>query len=74
MIIGDPMARDREELTRFRQLTYTCLHDVGTRYPETLAFPEDTCAHGIIGQLPLPDVSGPLGVRTRYGQNRRAPC
>jgi hypothetical protein len=54
MLIGDPMARDREEVRRFRQLTYTCLKDMGTRFPETLYLPTESCAAGIMANLRFP--------------------
>lgn len=37
MFIGDVNARSREEVLKFRQLTYTCMENSGTRAPETLS-------------------------------------
>lgn len=36
MFIGDVNARSRDEVLKFRQLTYTCMENSGTRAPETL--------------------------------------
>lgn len=36
MFIGDVNARSRDEVLKFRQLTYTCMENAGTRAPETL--------------------------------------
>lgn len=36
MFIGDVNARSREQVLKFRQLTYTCMENSGTRAPETL--------------------------------------
>ncbi|KAH8667552.1 hypothetical protein BGZ60DRAFT_377274 [Tricladium varicosporioides] len=48
MFVGDVTARTKEENTRFRQLTYTCMKDSGTRAPETLEFPKGPCAYGMM--------------------------
>lgn len=37
MFIGDVNARTREQVLKFRQLTYTCMENSGTREPETLS-------------------------------------
>lgn len=53
MFIGDVNARSREEVLKFRQLTYTCMENSGTRAPETLS---------TSGQP-----ASPLPPRARYG-------
>jgi hypothetical protein len=47
-------ARTREEVERFRQLTFTCLDDVITRDPQTLDFPTRPCAAGIMTAVRFP--------------------
>jgi len=54
MFIGDIYARTLDDEARFRQLTYTCLDTFGTRGPETMAFPNRTCAEGIMSSLRFP--------------------
>lgn len=54
MLIGDSMARSKAEVKRFRQLTYTCLETMGTRFPETLNLPGKTCPAGIMANLRFP--------------------
>jgi hypothetical protein len=48
MFIGDVNARTKEEVLRFRQLTYTCMNDASTREPEMLEFPSKACPAGIM--------------------------
>ncbi|KAH8203949.1 hypothetical protein TruAng_001891 [Truncatella angustata] len=54
MFVGDVNARTREEVTRFRQLTYTCMDNEGTRAPETLDFPKRSCPVGIMVNARFP--------------------
>ncbi|KAH9907581.1 hypothetical protein F4778DRAFT_546493 [Xylariomycetidae sp. FL2044] len=54
MYIGDVNARSRDEVERFRQLTYTCLDDMNTRDPQTLDFPTAPCTEGIMTALRFP--------------------
>lgn len=51
MYIGDVNARSKEEMQRFRQLTYTCLQDINTRDPQILDFPKEPCPMGIMTAL-----------------------
>jgi hypothetical protein len=48
MLIGDVNYRSREEGRDFRQLTYICMQNEGTREPETLDFPKQPCPAGIM--------------------------
>jgi hypothetical protein len=48
MLIGDVNYRSREEVRDFRQLTYICMQNEGTREPETLDFPIKPCPAGIM--------------------------
>lgn len=48
MLIGDVSSRAREATRAFRQLTYICMHNEGTRELETLEFPAQPCPAGII--------------------------
>ncbi|KAH7392525.1 hypothetical protein BKA66DRAFT_439251 [Pyrenochaeta sp. MPI-SDFR-AT-0127] len=54
MLIGAPTAATRAEADRYPQLTYTCLQDMGTRYPETKSFPKKPCPAGIMVNLRFP--------------------
>ncbi|KAB5583572.1 hypothetical protein GE09DRAFT_1079340 [Coniochaeta sp. 2T2.1] len=54
MLIGDSMARSKDEVRKFRQLTYTCLQDMGTRFPETKDLPKQPCPAGIMANLRFP--------------------
>jgi len=54
MLVGNPTIETREEAKRFRQLTYTCLQDLNTRYPETIDFPKKPCLAGIMVNLRFP--------------------
>lgn len=47
MLVGDVANQDREGARAFRQLTYTCMQNEGTREPETLEFPKQPCPAGI---------------------------
>ena len=54
MIVGNPMFRTKEEASRYRQLTYTCLDTPGTRSGETMDFPTRTCNYGIMVNTRFP--------------------
>ena len=54
MIIGNPGFSTKQQASRFRQLTYTCLDKPSTRFPETMNFPNKTCASGIMSNLRFP--------------------
>mgnify|MGYP002620493591 CR=1 FL=1 len=54
MLVGEASARGKEEAKRFRQITYTCLQDLYTRYPETLDFPKQPCPEGIMANVRFP--------------------
>ncbi|CAG8959306.1 hypothetical protein HYFRA_00013076, partial [Hymenoscyphus fraxineus] len=48
MFIGDVNARSKDKVKHFRQLTYTCMDNDGTREPELLEFPKRSCPAGIM--------------------------
>jgi hypothetical protein len=48
MLVGDVANKDREGARDFRQLTYICMQNEGTREPETLEFPKQPCPSGIM--------------------------
>ncbi|KAK7730445.1 hypothetical protein SLS63_005690 [Diaporthe eres] len=48
MLVGDQGARTPDKAEPYRQLTYTCLQDLYTRYPETKDFPSQPCPAGIM--------------------------
>ena len=54
MLIGSPTATTKMEADRYPQLTYTCLQNPGTRFPETKAFPTKPCPAGIMVNLRFP--------------------
>ena len=54
MFIGDVQAGSLADAARFRQLTFTCLHNFGSRDHESLAFPKGVCAEGIMSSLRFP--------------------
>jgi hypothetical protein len=54
MLIGNPTANTRQEAEKYQQLTYTCLQNPGTRFPETKAFPTKPCPAGIMVNLRFP--------------------
>ncbi|KAI1123261.1 hypothetical protein F5Y10DRAFT_281074 [Nemania abortiva] len=54
MITGDPTFRTRDEASKYRQLTYTCLQDPMTRTGETLDMPKKPCPAGIMANLRFP--------------------
>lgn len=54
MLVGDSTTHDREGARRFRQLTYTCMENSGTRSPESLEFPKGPCKVGIMANHRFP--------------------
>ncbi|POS73024.1 hypothetical protein DHEL01_v208587 [Diaporthe helianthi] len=54
MLVGDQGARTLEKAEKYRQLTYTCLQDLNTRYPETKDFPSKPCPAGIMVNVRFP--------------------
>lgn len=54
MLIGSPAAGTKEEADKYPQLTYTCLQDMNTRFPETKDFPKKPCPAGIMVNLRFP--------------------
>ncbi|KAH8702945.1 hypothetical protein GQ44DRAFT_764278 [Phaeosphaeriaceae sp. PMI808] len=48
MLVGNVENKDREDARNFRQLTYICMQNEGTREPETLTFPTKPCPAGIM--------------------------
>jgi hypothetical protein len=54
MLIGEASNRLREGSNRFRQITYTCLQDPGTRFPESVGFPTAPCPAGIMANVRFP--------------------
>ncbi|KAL2173004.1 uncharacterized protein P884DRAFT_288391 [Thermothelomyces heterothallicus CBS 202.75] len=54
MLIGDASYRTKEQANRFRQITYACLQDLSTRFPETMDFPKEPCPAGIMANVRFP--------------------
>ncbi|KAG4422181.1 hypothetical protein IFR04_004687 [Cadophora malorum] len=54
MFVGDVNAKTKEELERFRQMTFTCLETLSTRDPQTLTFPTKPCPAGIMTAVRFP--------------------
>jgi len=54
MVVGNPAFRTREQARNYRQLTYTCMANQGTRSPEHISFPEEPCAVGIMANHRFP--------------------
>ncbi|CAJ2509202.1 Uu.00g142280.m01.CDS01 [Anthostomella pinea] len=54
MIIGNPLTKTAEEANRYRQVTYTCLQDINTRFPETKNLPNKACPAGIMANIRFP--------------------
>ena len=54
MFVGDTYARTLEAALPYRQLTYTCLQDMSTRWPETKYFPTKPCPAGIMANVRFP--------------------
>ncbi|KAH6641133.1 hypothetical protein F5144DRAFT_618747 [Chaetomium tenue] len=54
MLVGEASYRSKEQANRFRQITYTCLQDPGTRFPESMDFPKEPCPAGIMANVRFP--------------------
>ncbi|ORY07902.1 hypothetical protein BCR34DRAFT_603708 [Clohesyomyces aquaticus] len=54
MIVGNPMSSKKADVDRYPQLTYTCLQNMGTRYPETKNLPKKACPSGIMVNVRFP--------------------
>lgn len=54
MFVGDVNARSKADIAQFRQLTYTCMNDTGSRSPETANFPTRPCPYGIMANVRFP--------------------
>jgi hypothetical protein len=54
MIVGNPAYSTQGEARKFRQLTYTCLQTLNTRFPETMDFPKTICPAGIMVNVRFP--------------------
>lgn len=54
MLVGDATYHDREEARKFRQLTYICMENQGTRAPESISFPTKPCPGGIMANHRFP--------------------
>ncbi|KAF2634832.1 hypothetical protein P280DRAFT_438073 [Massarina eburnea CBS 473.64] len=48
MLVGNVNYNNREQARDFRQLTYICMQNEGTRAPESLTFPKQPCPSGIM--------------------------
>jgi hypothetical protein len=54
MLVGNVNSANREDARKFRQLTYTCMQNEGTRAPEYLDFPDTPCPSGIMANHRFP--------------------
>jgi hypothetical protein len=54
MVVGDPGVSTRDGARAYRQLTYICMENQGTRAPEFVNFPETPCAAGIMANHRFP--------------------
>ncbi len=54
MLIGDAAYKSRDEARDFRQLTYTCMTDQGSRSPESIGFPKTPCKLAIMANHRFP--------------------
>jgi hypothetical protein len=54
MVVGDPTVTTLEGTNRYPQVTYTCLQDINTRFPETKALPTGKCPAGIMVNVRFP--------------------
>ncbi|RYP21638.1 hypothetical protein DL765_002099 [Monosporascus sp. GIB2] len=54
MLVGDTTFRTREEARKWRQLTYICMENQGTRAPEYIGFPTRPCRGGIMANHRFP--------------------
>jgi hypothetical protein len=57
MIVGDAMYRTKAQANKFRQLTYTCLQNSGTRTGETMDMPKAPCPAGIMANVRFPTLA-----------------
>ncbi|KAG4217417.1 hypothetical protein PC116_g34102 [Phytophthora cactorum] len=48
------MARTAEKANKYKQVTYTCLQDMTTRFPETKNLPNKPCPAGIMANIRFP--------------------
>lgn len=55
MFVGDVNARTKEQAARFRQLTYTCMDNAGSREQEVVQFPQKHCSYGIMTSVRFPN-------------------
>ena len=53
-LVGESTYRSKNQAKRFRQITYTCLENPGTRYPESVGFPTKPCPAGIMANVRFP--------------------
>lgn len=53
-LVGEASFRTKAQTRRFRQLSYTCLETMGTRFPETLDLPSKPCPVGIMANVRFP--------------------
>lgn len=54
MLVGDASFRNRDQARQFRQLTYICMQNAGTREPEYVDFPTSPCPAGIMANHRFP--------------------
>ncbi|KAF2729404.1 hypothetical protein EJ04DRAFT_589073 [Polyplosphaeria fusca] len=54
MLVGNVGYSTRNEARNFRQLTYICMQNDGTREPETVNFPTKACPYGIMANHRFP--------------------
>lgn len=54
MFVGDPTYKTKEQAMNFRQITYTCMQNSGTRGPESLSFPTVACPYGLMVNVRFP--------------------
>ncbi len=54
MLVGDASFTNREQARKFRQLTFICMQNSGTREPETVNFPDKPCPAGIMANHRFP--------------------
>jgi len=54
MLVGDVGYSTRDQARDFRQLTYICMQNEGTREPETVEFPTQPCPVGIMANHRFP--------------------
>ncbi len=54
MLVGNPSFRTKAEASIYRQLTFTCLQNAGTRTGETMDMPAKPCPAGIMANIRFP--------------------